>query len=155
MMNTETATYPRVGRKTKTSCAPSVIEPQDLKLRKLSDMTKKSLLLVGFVSACSLALAGTKSYDIVFERPASVGAVQLAAGEYKFKLENGTATFTDVQTGKSVTAPAKIETAAKKYPHTAIDAFREGKSDRVAAIQLGGSTSKVEFTTGTAAQSGM
>jgi len=117
-------------------------------------MTKKSLLLVGFVSACSLALAGTKSYDVVFDQQAIVGTLQLAPGEYKLKVENGTATFTDVRTSKSVSAPAKVETVSTKFAHTAVDAFREGKTDRIAAIQLGGSTTKVELSTETA-QSGM
>lgn len=118
-------------------------------------MTKKSLFLVGFVSACSLALAGTKSYDVVFDQTAIVGALQLAPGEYRLKVENGTATFTDVRTSKSVSAPAKVETGTQKFAHTALDALREGKTDRIVAIQLGGSTTKVEFGTGTAAQSGM
>jgi len=118
-------------------------------------MTKKSLLLVGFVSACSLALAGTKSYDVVFDQPALVGTLQLAPGEYKLKVENGTATFTDVRTSKSVSAPAKLESNDKKFAHTAIDAFLEGKTEHVAAIQLGGSTTKVEFGTTATAQSGM
>ena len=118
-------------------------------------MTKKSLFLVGFVSACSFALAGTKSYDVVFDQTAVVGAVQLVPGEYKLKVENGTATFTDVRTSKSVSAPVKVETATQKFAHTAVDAFIEGKTERVAAIQLGGSTTKVEFSTETAAQSGM
>jgi hypothetical protein len=106
------------------------------------------------VSACSFALAGTKSYDVVFDQTAIVGALQLAPGEYKLKVENGTATFTEVGTKKSVTAPVKLETAPQKFAHTAIDASVEGKTERISAIQLGGSTTKVEFT-GTAAQSSM
>lgn len=117
-------------------------------------MTIKSLLLVGFVSACSLALAGTKSYDVVFDQQSVVGTLQLAPGEYRLKVENGTATFTDVRTNKSVSAPAKVETGTEKFAHTAVNVFREGKTDRVAAIQLGGSTTKVEFSKETA-QSGM
>jgi len=118
-------------------------------------VTKKSLFLVGFVSACSLALAGAKSYNVVFDQTAVVGTLQLAAGEYRLKVENGTATFTDVRTSKSVSAPVKVETGTEKFARTAVDAFREGKTDRIAAIQLGGSTTKVEFSTETAAQSGM
>jgi hypothetical protein len=117
-------------------------------------MTKKSLLLIGFVSACSFALAGTKSYDVVFDQTALVGTVQLAPGEYKLKVENGTATFTDVRTSKSVSAPVKVETETAKFARTVVDAIREGKTDRVAAIELGGSATKVEFSTETA-QSGM
>ena len=117
-------------------------------------MTKKSLLLVGIVSACSFALAGTKSYDIVFGQTAVVGTVQLAPGEYKLKVENGTATFTDVGTNKSVSAPAKVETATQKFARTVVDAIREGKTDRVAAIELGGSTTTIELSAKTGAQSG-
>lgn len=118
-------------------------------------MTKKSLFLVAFVSVCSLALAGTKSYAVVFDHPAAVGTVQLAPGEYKLTVESSTATFTDVRTKKSVSAPVKVETANRKFAGTAVDAVTEGKTERVLAIQLGGSTTKLEFTPPTAAHSGM
>ena len=118
-------------------------------------MTMKSLFLVGFVSACSFALAGTKSYDLVFDQTAAVGAVQLAPGAYKLKVENGTATFTDGRTSKSVSAPVKLETGSQKFAHTAVDSIAEGKTQRVASIELGGSTTKVEFTAKTAARSGI
>jgi hypothetical protein len=117
-------------------------------------MTRKSLFLVGFVSACSLALAATKNYDIVFAQTTAVGATQLAPGEYKLKVENGTATFTDVLTRKSVSAPVKVETAAQKFAHTAVETSAEGKTERVTAIELGGSTTTIEFSAKTGAQSG-
>jgi len=47
-----------------------------------------------------------------------------------------------------------VETATQKLARTVVNAIREGKTDRVAAIELGGSTTKVEFSTETA-QSGM
>jgi hypothetical protein len=118
-------------------------------------MTKKSLFLVGFVSVCSFALAGPKSYNVVFDQTAVVGALQLAPGEYKLAVQNGTATFTDVRTKKSVSAPVKLETAKQKFAHTAVDAAAEGKTERVSAIELGGSTTKVKFATAAAAHSGM
>ncbi len=118
-------------------------------------MTKKSLFLVGFVSVCTLALAGTKSYAVVFYRPAAVGALQLAPGQYKLNVENGTATFTNVRTKKSVSAPAKVETANRKFAATAVESVADGKTDRISAIDLGGSTTKVEFGTAAAAPSGM
>jgi len=118
-------------------------------------MTKKSLLLVGFVFVCSLALAGTKSYSIVFEHPVAVGAVQLAPGEYKLTVDNGTATFTDVHTKKAVSAPVKLETANQKFAGTAVDTVSNGKTDCVLAIQLGGSTTKIKFATAAATHSGM
>ncbi|MGB9455259.1 MAG: hypothetical protein ABSB23_15010 [Bryobacteraceae bacterium] len=118
-------------------------------------MTKKSLFLVGFVSVCTLALAGTKSYAVVFYHPEAVGAQQLAPGEYKLKVENGTATFTDVHTKKSVSAPVKVETANRKFAATAVESVADGKTDRVSAIQLGGSTTKVEFSAAAATHGSM
>jgi hypothetical protein len=113
-------------------------------------MTKKSLFLVGFLSACSLALAGAKSYSVSFDQPVVAGTAQLAPGEYKLKVENGTATFTDVRTSKSVSTPVKVETADQKFSRTAVDAFTEGNGERVASIQLGGSATTVEFAAETA-----
>ena len=108
-------------------------------------MTRKSLLLFGVLSACSLALAGAKSYSVRFDHTAVLGTVQLAPGAYKLVVENGTATFTDVHTKKSVSAPVKVENAAAKFSQTAIDSVLDGKTERVAAIDLGGTTTKVEF----------
>ncbi|HEY1220878.1 MAG TPA: hypothetical protein VGF03_18190 [Bryobacteraceae bacterium] len=116
-------------------------------------MTKRSLFLIGFVSACSLALAGTKSYVVAFDKPEGVGAVQLTPGEYKLTVENGAATFTNVHTRKSVSAPVKLETAKEKFAQTAVETVMDGKTERVSSIELGGSTTTVEFGTGTAAQS--
>jgi len=111
-------------------------------------MKNKSLLLAGFVCVCSFAFAGTKSYSVSFDKTALVGNVQLTAGDYKLTCENGTATFTDARTHKSVSTPVKVETTAKKAPHTAVDVMHEGKAERVAAILLGGSTTKLEFPAG-------
>jgi len=118
-------------------------------------MIRKSLFVAGFVSASTLAFAGPKSYSVYFDQPASVGSLKLAPGEYKLKLENGIATFTNVRTSQSVTAQAKLATADKKFATTAVDAVIDGKTERVSAIQLGGSTTKVEFPAGSAAQNGM
>lgn len=115
-------------------------------------MTKKSLFLVGFVSACSFALAATRSYDVLIDQPAVAGAVQLAPGEYKLTVGNGTATFTNVRTKATVSAPVKLETGKRKYDRTAVESIAEGKTERVEAVELGGSTTKVEFG---AAHSGM
>jgi hypothetical protein len=105
---------------------------------------KKSLVLsVLFVS--SLCFAGQKSYDVIFSSPATVGGVKLAAGEYKVKVDGANAVFTDSR-AKSVTTPVKVETGTKKFSFTAVDATKEGDTDKVNAIELGGSTTKLEFT---------
>ena len=68
-------------------------------------MTTKSLLFIGTLALASIASA--KSYDIVLSAPAKAGAVQLSAGEYSLKVQGSNAVFTNVDTGKSFTAPVK------------------------------------------------
>jgi len=106
---------------------------------------KKSLLIFGFVSLSSLALAGTKSYEIVLETPAKAGALQLPAGDYKVKVDGAKAVFTDTRTNKSVSTDIKLKTADRKFSHTAVDSSKDGNTDRIDAIELGGSNTEIDF----------
>jgi hypothetical protein len=107
---------------------------------------KKSLVLGVVLSLSSLCFAGQKSYEVIFSAPATVGDVKLPAGEYKVKVDGANAVFTDTNSQKSVSTAVKVETAAKKFQYTAIDATKKGDIDTVNAIELGGSTTKLEFT---------
>jgi hypothetical protein len=102
-------------------------------------MTTKSLFLIGTLALAGIASA--KSYDIVLSASAQAGSVQLAAGEYSLKLQGTNAVFTNVATGKSVTAPVKVENAAKKFEETAVDS----NANKITAIELGGSNTKLEM----------
>jgi hypothetical protein len=93
----------------------------------------------------SLCFAGQKSYAVIFSGPATVSGVKLAAGEYKVKVDGANAVFTDSKS-KSVSAPVKVENGAKKFSYTAIDASKDGTVDKVNAIEIGGSTTRLEFT---------
>ena len=106
---------------------------------------KKSLVLGVVLSLSSLCFAGQKSYDVIFSSPATVGAVKLAAGEYKVRVDGANAIFTDSKL-KSVTAPVKVETGTKKFAYTSVDASKDSTGDKVNAIELGGSTTRLEFT---------
>ena len=105
---------------------------------------KKSVVL-GALFVSSLCFAGQKSYDVIFSAPATVAGVKLAAGEYKVKVDGTNAVFTDTR-AKSVTAPVKVENGTKKFSFTAVDATKEGGVDKINAIELGGSNTKLEFT---------
>jgi len=48
-----------------------------------------------------------------------------------------------------------VETAKTKYASTAVETSTEGKTERVAAIRLGGSTSKIQFVAAPAAKPAM
>lgn len=106
---------------------------------------KKSLVLGVVLSLSSLCFAGQKSYDVIFSAPATVSGVKLPAGEYKVKVDGTNAVFTDSKS-KSVSAPVKVETGAKKFQFTAVDASKDGTTDKVNAIEFGGSTTRIEFT---------
>ena len=107
---------------------------------------KNSLVLGVVLSLSSLCFAGQKSYDVIFSAPATVSGVKLAAGEYKVKVDGTNAVFTDAKSFKSVSTPVKVQTSEKKFQFTAVDATKADGVDKVNAIELGGSTTKLEFT---------
>jgi hypothetical protein len=106
-------------------------------------MTTKSLLLIGTLALASIASA--KTYDLTLTAPANAGSVQMAAGEYSIKVLGGFAFFTNVDTGKKFLAPVKSEDAGKKFATTAVDTTSKDGEDQIKAIELGGSSTKLEL----------
>jgi hypothetical protein len=105
---------------------------------------KKSIVLIAAVALFSL-MASAKSYDITLTGRTLVGTVQLAAGEYSVKLVGNNAVFTNQNTLKTYTAPVKIEQAPKKFDQTAVDTKQQNGEDYIQKIELGGSTTELEF----------
>ncbi len=105
-------------------------------------MTKKWLLALAIFGA---SVAGAKSFDITMPFPTIVGNVQLAPGEYQLKVESSRAVFTDQKTNKSVEANVTLENSSRKYNYTAVETKRVGGKDRINTIELGGTTTKLEF----------
>jgi hypothetical protein len=106
-------------------------------------MTTKSLLLIGTLALAGIA--GAKSYDIVLSAPAKAGSLQLNAGEYSLKVKGSTAVFTNVETGKSFTAPVKVQEGSKKYENTAVDTSNVNGTDEIQSIELGGSNTQLQL----------
>jgi len=106
-------------------------------------MTIKSLLLIGTLALASVASA--KTYDLTLTAPANAGSVQMAAGEYSIKVLGGFAFFTNVDTGKKFISPVKVEDAGKKFRTTAVDTNVKDGEDQITAIELGGSSTKLEL----------
>jgi hypothetical protein len=92
-----------------------------------------------------LPIASAKSYAIALRSPTIAGSAQLPAGEYTVKVEGSNAVFTNVNNHKSITAPVKIENVDKKYSVTSVNAIQEGDAQHIKDIQLGGSTTKLDF----------
>jgi hypothetical protein len=106
---------------------------------------KKSVFLTGILALASIAIANSKTYDVDLAHATQAGAVQLQAGSYHVKLDGGNAIFTDVNSLKQYTVPVKVENAAKKFEYTMIDATSNGGVDMLKDIQLGGSTTQIDF----------
>jgi hypothetical protein len=108
-------------------------------------MTTRSLLLAGTLALSCLTLANAKSYNIMLSSPANAGTLQLKAGAYQVKVEGSNAVFTNVDSGKKFTAPVKIENASKKFDQTAVDTTSKSGTDQIQSIELGGSTTQLQF----------
>jgi hypothetical protein len=107
-------------------------------------MTTKSLLCIGTLALASLLSA--KSYDIVLSAPTKAGSVELKPGEYSLKLKGSNAVFTNVETGKSFTAPVKVQAGSKKFDNTAVDTTKESNgTEDMTTIELGGSTTQLQL----------
>ena len=106
-------------------------------------MRAKSLLIVGALGLSSLAFAGTKTYNIILDSPTKAGDTELKAGEYKLKVEGSEAVFT--QNDKTWKAPVKIQNNSKKFEQTTVETSNAGEMGTIKAIDLGGSTTQLQF----------
>ena len=109
------------------------------------NLMKKTFVLGIVLSLSTVMFAGTKSYQVVFASAAKIGSVKLAPGEYTVKVDGANAIFTNNQSSKTVTAPVKIETGKRKFQFTAVDSTKDGDAENVKAIELGGTTTTLEF----------
>ena len=108
-------------------------------------MRKKLSLLLGVLALATFSFASAKTYTIAISHPAKAGSQQLNAGEYRVKVDGANAVFTDTRTSKSVSIPVKVENNGKRFAVTSVDSTTEGSSERINSIQLGGSTTKLDF----------
>ena len=105
----------------------------------------KSLLITGALVLASFSLGYAKTYDLVFTSPVKAGATELQPGQYRLKVKGNTAQFTNVETDKTYTAPVKVENNAKKHDVTAVDTNTQNGASQIQKIELGGSTTDLEF----------
>jgi hypothetical protein len=105
---------------------------------------KKTLDLGTLLTLSSIVFAGQKAYDVIFSAPTTVGTVKLAPGQYTLKVNGENASFTNAE-NKTVSAPVKVENGAKKFQYTAVDTTKSNDGEKVNSIQLGGSTTTLEF----------
>ena len=93
----------------------------------------------------AVSVMSAKSYDITFDQPAKVGNVSLPAGHYSVKVDGNMLHFKNLDTGKTIEATGKLGTAAQKFDSTSSTSNAENGVLKVKEIDLGGTTTKVEF----------
>jgi len=108
-------------------------------------MTMKSIILTGALALSSIAFAGTKSYDIVLTGPVQAGSTQLKAGTYTVKLAGSFAVLTNTTTAKSFLASVTIENSAQLHERTKVETSKQGNTERIVTIDLGGSNETLDF----------
>jgi hypothetical protein len=108
-------------------------------------MTTKSVLITGAFALATLGIAGAKSYDIRLDETTHVGSTELKAGEYSVKVNGSEAVFTDSVTSKTYKAPVKAEANSTKFDQTMVQTHKQNGADTLREIDLGGSTTKLEF----------
>ena len=103
------------------------------------------MLLVGAMCLSMVSVVSAKSYDIRIPAPLTAGSVQLPAGDYNLKVDGTNAILTSVDHNKTYTTAVKVETAEKKFAQTSVLTDNSNGASRIKAINLGGSTTTLEF----------
>ena len=77
--------------------------------------------------------------------PVRAGSTDLKAGQYTLRVEGSQAIFTEARGSESFTVPVKIEKNNRKFGQTSVDMNSENGRENIREIDLGGSTTKLEF----------
>jgi len=107
--------------------------------------TIKTVILAAALGLASLTFAGTKTYNVVLNSSTRVGNATLTSGSYKLNLDGHVATFTNVDSGKRQMVLVHFTDSDVNYQHTALDLINQNGTQRMEAIELEDSNSKLEF----------
>ena len=105
----------------------------------------KKLLVVGVLALSSLCILSAKTYELTLTTLTKAGSVQLKPGQYTLKVQGNNAVFTDVNSSKSFTTPVKVVETDKKFDDTKVQSTKDGSTDKIEEIDLGGSKTKLGF----------
>jgi hypothetical protein len=105
----------------------------------------RQFVAVAVLSLFSLSAASAKYYEIVVSSPTKAGSVDLKPGRYKIKVEGSNATITEEGKSKGVTVPIKTKDGSRKFGDTRVHSAKDGDVDKITGIELGGSSTLLEF----------
>jgi hypothetical protein len=99
---------------------------------------------VAILALLGVSLASAKTYTFTVADPAQAGKAQLKPGEYSLKLDGSQVVLMD-GSGRRIDTTAKVESADRKFDQTVISFSKVDGTNRIQAIQLGGSKNRVVF----------
>jgi long-subunit fatty acid transport protein len=108
-------------------------------------MKLKTLVLAGVLAIFTMSMAVAKTYDISFSSLTKAGSAELKPGDYRLSVNGNKATFTEVNTLKTVSTEVKVENTETKFGDTKVDTTTDGNATAVKDIELGGSKVKLDF----------
>jgi hypothetical protein len=108
-------------------------------------MKNKCLLAGAALFLSVVAVGSAKSWDIVVDNTAKAGTLELPKGDYHMSLNGNQAVFTAIDSGKKYSVSAKVEQVTQKYADTAVENTTDGNMEVIQSIELGGTTTKVDF----------
>lgn len=92
----------------------------------------------------AVSLVSAKTYTFTVSSPSQIGTVALKPGDYKLKVEGTQALLMD-RDGRPIETAAEVESAERKYDHTAITSLNDGGTAKIVSVTLAGSIYKVVF----------
>lgn len=107
--------------------------------------TMKNMIFAAALGLASMTFASAKTYNVAFQSAIKVGDAQLAAGTYAMDVNGSVAVFTNMQTGQRQIVLVHATYLGGDYKRTAIEVVNQNGSQRMEAIELEDSNSKLEF----------
>jgi hypothetical protein len=108
-------------------------------------MKVRSILATSALFLSLVAIGSAKSWEVTVDANTKAGSVILPAGTYSVKLDNNQALFIS-DSGKKFTVPVKVDNAAaKKYGETSVKTEKDGNTNVIRTIDLGGTTEELQF----------
>jgi len=103
-------------------------------------MFKRLLVIAAF----SVLVVAAKNYSFSVSDPSKAGTATLKPGEYTVKVDGDQVVVSD-KAGNRVDTAAKLETADRKFEHTAITTIDGDGAKRIVSIEFGGTKYKLVF----------
>ena len=102
--------------------------------------------MVVFLALTSIALAGTKRYDVTFGSPAVLNGMEVESGQYQLSFDGSKVTLVNSNSHKSFeTTASAVQNSGKKYNETIVQSKHVNGKDLVSEIQIGGTKTALDF----------